>query len=85
MYSLLKRSRKSTNPILSFESVEEILLVPSTGYIVDDVLPTFHDKYNDDEDISITVVGVSIDFAKSATAPIFLSRLFSVETGLLIR
>lgn len=28
------------------------MLVPSTGYIVDDVLPTFHDKYNDDEDIS---------------------------------
>lgn len=29
-----------------------VLLVPSTGYIADDVLPTFHDKYNDDEDIS---------------------------------
>ena len=29
-----------------------VMLVPSTGYIVDDVLPTFHDKYNDDEDIS---------------------------------
>ena len=28
-----------------------VMLVPSTGYIVDDVLPTFHDKYNDDEDI----------------------------------
>lgn len=29
-----------------------VMLVPSTGYIADDVLPTFHDKYNDDEDIS---------------------------------
>lgn len=29
-----------------------VMLVPSTGYIVDDVLPPFHDKYNDDEDIS---------------------------------
>lgn len=29
-----------------------VLLVPSTGYIADDVLPTFHDKYNDDENIS---------------------------------
>ena len=31
MYSLLKRSRKSTNPILSFESVEEILLISSSS------------------------------------------------------
>nr|WP_294371714.1 DHHW family protein [uncultured Ruminococcus sp.] len=29
-----------------------VMLVPSTGYIADDVLPIFHDKYNDDEDIS---------------------------------
>lgn len=29
-----------------------VMLVPSTGYIADDVLPTFHDKYNDDENIS---------------------------------
>lgn len=29
-----------------------VMLIPSTGYIADDVLPTFHDKYNDDEDIS---------------------------------
>lgn len=29
-----------------------VMLVPSTGYIADDVLPTFRDKYNDDEDIS---------------------------------
>ena len=29
-----------------------VMLVPSTGYIADDVLPTFHDKYNDDDDIS---------------------------------
>lgn len=29
-----------------------VMLVPSTGYIADDVLPTFHDKYNDDADIS---------------------------------
>lgn len=29
-----------------------VMLVPSTGYIADDVLPTFHDKYNDNEDIS---------------------------------
>ena len=26
-----------------------VMLVPSTGYVADDVLPTFHDKYNDDE------------------------------------
>lgn len=36
----------------SIDTPTTVMLVPSTGYIVDDVLPTFHDKYNDDEDIS---------------------------------
>ncbi len=36
----------------SIDAPTTVMLVPSTGYIVDDVLPTFHDKYNDDEDIS---------------------------------
>lgn len=36
----------------SINTPTTVMLVPSTGYIVDDVLPTFHDKYNDDEDIS---------------------------------
>lgn len=35
----------------SIDTPTTVMLVPSTGYIVDDVLPTFHDKYNDDEDI----------------------------------
>ena len=36
----------------SIDAPTTVMLVPSTGYIADDVLPTFHDKYNDDEDIS---------------------------------
>lgn len=36
----------------SIDTPTTVMLVPSTGYIADDVLPTFHDKYNDDEDIS---------------------------------
>lgn len=36
----------------SIDTPTTVMLVPSTGYIVDDVLPTFHDKYNDDEDIN---------------------------------
>lgn len=36
----------------SIDTPTTVMLVPSTGYIVDDVLPTFHDEYNDDEDIS---------------------------------
>lgn len=36
----------------SIDTPTTVMLVPSTGYIVDDVLPAFHDKYNDDEDIS---------------------------------
>lgn len=35
----------------SIDTPTTVMLVPSTGYIADDVLPTFHDKYNDDEDI----------------------------------
>ena len=83
--SSLDTIRKSTNPILSFESVEEILLISSSSlYLSWNVGSTSSTIYPVDG-TSITVVGVSIDFAKSATAPIFLSRLFSVETGLLIR
>ena len=36
----------------SIDTPTTVMLVPSTGYIADDVLPTFHDKYNDDENIS---------------------------------
>lgn len=36
----------------SIDAPTTVMLVPSTGYIADDVLPKFHDKYNDDEDIS---------------------------------
>lgn len=36
----------------TIDALTTVMLVPSTGYIADDVLPTFHDKYNDDEDIS---------------------------------
>ena len=47
---------KNVGAVVDFAKIIDapttVMLVPSTGYIADDVLPTFHDKYNDDEDIS---------------------------------
>ncbi len=36
-----------------------VMLAPSTGYVVDDVLPVFHDKYNDDEYFESTAKSLS--------------------------
>lgn len=44
---------KNITAITNFASAIDVpvtvMFVPSTGYIADDVLPKFHDKYNDDE------------------------------------
>ena len=52
-----------------------VMLVPSTGYIADDVLPTFHDKYNDDEDIS----KISSTFSKEKIGFVDLRERFKSE------
>ena len=53
----------------SIDTPTTVMLVPSTGYIVDDVLPTFHDKYNDDEDISKISSTLSKVFARLLRQP----------------
>lgn len=43
---------KNTKAIIDFKNSIEtpvaVMFAPSTGYVCDDVLPNFHDKYNDD-------------------------------------
>ncbi len=60
---------KNINAIVKFKNTIDVpvsvMLVPSTGYIADDVLPAIHDKYNDDmyfEQISKTLAENSIGF-----------------------
>lgn len=60
---------KNTKAIIDFKNSIStpvtVMFAPSTGYVCDDVLPIFHDKYNDDayfEDISKKLSQENISF-----------------------
>ena len=60
---------KNTKAIIDFKNSINtpvtVMFAPSTGYVCDDVLPLFHDKYNDDlyfEDISKKLSQENIPF-----------------------
>lgn len=61
--------QKNVEAIANFAAVTNVpitvMFAPSTGYIADDVLPTFHDKYNDDmyfDDVKKAFDGAGIGF-----------------------
>ena len=74
--------RKSTNWFYPLKALKKSCLYPHHRCIYRGMSEAHHQTIYPVDGTSITVVGVSIDFAKSATAPIFLSRLFSVENRL---
>ncbi len=46
---LLKNVQAVSNFASSIDVPVTVMFAPSTGYVANDVLPVFHDKYNDDE------------------------------------
>lgn len=61
--------QKNVTAITNFASVINVpvtaMFAPSTGYIADNVLPTFHDKYNDDmyfDSVKKTFDGAGVGF-----------------------